>query len=325
MMKGPSDQAKLLLFALLRSTATALATTGEKSAASRMLLPNNLNIQLRLATKNDVPGLQRCNLACLPENYNAPFYCSHLKQWPELALVAEYVPSQPPSSSDSIQSSQQQQQHRRPFQLGQQQLSTPTPEPKIVAYVLGKVETRPVYDYNNPTADGEDELSSASPFETIGHVTSLAVLQDYRRMGLAQALMTQLHFHLEHFQHCGNHVSACGLHVRKSNIAACRLYQQDGYELAQIIDSYYQDGEDALFMKKKRPLLNHAYEQPQQQPKGWKREFMNTKCWKHGPDELFLPRRHEWPVEEEDASEEQSTSTASASSSSSPELLTGTM
>jgi peptide alpha-N-acetyltransferase len=314
-MKGPSDQAKLLLFALLRSTATALATTGEKSAASRMILPT-MNIQLRLATRNDVPGLQRCNLACLPENYNAPFYCSHLKQWPELALVAEHV--QTPSSNK--QQPQLNSHYRRPFQMGQ-----PSPEPKIVAYVLGKVETRPVYDYNNPTAErqqDDDELSSPS-FETIGHVTSLAVLSDYRRQGLAQALMTQLHFHLENYNPHGLHqVTACGLHVRKSNIAACRLYQQDGYEIAQIIHSYYQDGEDAFFMKKQLPLLSHhpyPYSQPHQ-AKNSKRDFRDANCWKHGPDELILPRRHELPVEEED-SEEQS----SSSSSSSPELLTGTM
>jgi ribosomal protein S18 acetylase RimI-like enzyme len=319
MMKGPSDQAKLLLFALLRSTATALATTGEKSAASRMLLPTNLNIQLRLATKHDVPGLQRCNLACLPENYNAPFYCSHLKQWPELALVAEHVPHPNPNHP-------QQNQHslRRPFQMGQPSQSN-TPEPKIVAYVLGKVESRPIFDYNDPTSTHTTDQSSP-PFETIGHVTSLAVLQDYRRQGLAQALMTQLHFHLEHYQHCVNPVTACGLHVRKSNIAACRLYQQDGYELAQIIPSYYQDGEDAFFMKKTLPLLDPSQSPPPPQApiKNWKRDFRNSQCWKYGPDAFLLPRRHELPLEEED-SEEQSTASSSSSSSSSPELLTGTM
>lgn len=46
-MKRPSDQAKLLLFALLRSSATALAT-GEKT---RLMLPQAQNIQLRLATR----------------------------------------------------------------------------------------------------------------------------------------------------------------------------------------------------------------------------------------------------------------------------------
>ena len=50
-MKRPSDQAKLLFFALLRSTATALATTGEKT---RMVLPQAQNIQLRLATSESL-------------------------------------------------------------------------------------------------------------------------------------------------------------------------------------------------------------------------------------------------------------------------------
>lgn len=46
-MKRPLDQAKLLLFALLRSSATALAT-GEKT---RVVVPQAQNIQLRLATR----------------------------------------------------------------------------------------------------------------------------------------------------------------------------------------------------------------------------------------------------------------------------------
>ncbi|KAL3903960.1 MAG: hypothetical protein SGILL_010249, partial [Bacillariaceae sp.] len=90
-------------------------------------------------------------------------------------------------------------------------------EPKVVAYLLGKVETRPIMDYDNPTRD--------QGVETLGHVTSLAVQQDYRRLGLAKAMMDQLHHHLEH-----RGIGSCGLHVRSSNIAACRLYEDDGYQ-----------------------------------------------------------------------------------------------
>ena len=250
-MKRPADQAKLLLFALLRSTATAIATTGEKT---RLVLPQTQTIQLRLATRSDVPSIQRCNLACLPENYNSQFYGSHLRQWPDLALVAEHV-------SESPADRQQQHNYRRPFN----NFPIPNPEPKIVAYVLGKIETRPVIDYENPTAE--------DPMITLGHVTSLAVQQDYRRLGLAKAMMAQLHSHLQH-----QGITSCGLHVRTSNQAACRLYQEDGYEIAKTIPSYYQDGEDAFFMKKILPSLSNV-------PTGHSMLF-GKKIWKSGKRNL---------------------------------------
>lgn len=201
-MKRP----ELLMFALLRSSATALATTGEK-----LCFQTQNNIQLRLATRTDVPAIQRCNLACLPENYNHQFYISHLRQWPDLALVAEEI-----SDYESpLEKAHADRQSRNPFSgfPGAHQ------EPKVVAYLLGKIETRPIMDYDNPTRDHGVEF--------LGHVTSLAVQQDYRRLGLAKAMMTQLHHHLQH-----QGIASCGLHVRSSNIAACRLYEDDGYQVS---------------------------------------------------------------------------------------------
>eukprot|EP00538_Stauroneis_constricta_P000923 CAMPEP_0119549406 /NCGR_PEP_ID=MMETSP1352-20130426/3103_1 /TAXON_ID=265584 /ORGANISM="Stauroneis constricta, Strain CCMP1120" /LENGTH=307 /DNA_ID=CAMNT_0007594943 /DNA_START=102 /DNA_END=1022 /DNA_ORIENTATION=- len=258
-MKRPTDQAKLLLFALLRSTTTtALAVTGDKAAAASSTMlrmasssagveaaaaaaatgPTAIfpNIQLRLARRTDVPSIQRCNLACLPENYNSQFYCGHLRQWPDLAIVAEHL--------EDDQNQNEQQQQRRPFGsfpgLGRQQQ---TSEPKIVAYVLGKIELRPVFDSNTFNHNNDNNNNNwMIEEEQIGHVTSLAVLHEYRRQGLANELMKQLHFQLN--------TKTCGLHVRKSNHAAYKLYENDGYEINKIIPSYYQDGEDAYFMKK---------------------------------------------------------------------------
>lgn len=251
---------ELLMLALLRSSAAALATTGEK-----VFLPQKTQlIQLRLATRTDVPAIQRCNLACLPENYNAQFYCSHLRQWPELALVAEELPT---SREVDGQLGHQPRNRFASFPGSYQN------EPKIVAYVLGKVESRLVMDYDNPT-------SYHDRVESLGHVTSLAVHQDFRRLGLARAMMTQLHHHLEH-----QNVDSCGLHVRTSNIAACRLYQEDGYEIGQVIPSYYQDGEDAYFMRKSlKPQSCSTYGYSPAGP------FFGKKIWKSGPEELRLPR-----------------------------------
>mmetsp|Transcript_98408 Transcript_98408/g.275597 ORF Transcript_98408/g.275597 Transcript_98408/m.275597 type:complete len:294 (-) Transcript_98408:46-927(-) len=289
MMKRPADQAKLLLFALLRSTATALATTGEKA---RIVLPQTQNIQLRLATRTDVPSIQNCNLACLPENYNSQFYCSHLRQWPDLALVAEDVSGVTGDNARMGVSDQD----RHLFNFGPNRGHS---EPKIVAYVLGKIESRPIVDYNDP-------ISGANRVETLGHVTSLAVHHDFRRLGLAKTLMTQLHHHLQY-----HGIQSCGLHVRTSNQAACRLYQEDGYEIAQIIPSYYQDGEDAYFMRKMLPCATTS--------QGTNALF-GKKVWKTGPGELRLPRKHQVPYSHADE-----TSSESSSSGSSSELMTGAM
>jgi len=275
------------MFALLRSSATALATTGEK-----LFIPQQTqNIQLRLATRTDVPAIQRCNLACLPENYNSQFYCSHLRQWPELALVAEEIPS-----TDRAEGGYK----RNPF-VG---FPGGYHEPKIVAYVLGKVETRPIIDYDNPTSHHDYGV------EVLGHVTSLAVQRDFRRFGIAKALMAQLHHHMEH-----QGIGSCGLHVRTSNIAACRLYEDDGYQIESLIPAYYQDGEDAYFMRKILP--NTACDTTP----GQYSSFFGKKIWQNGPEELRLPRTHcpEPKLDDNDSSKHSSSGGSSAA------FLTGTM
>jgi ribosomal protein S18 acetylase RimI-like enzyme len=272
----------LFMFALLRSSACSIrqATT--------------TSIQLRLATRTDVPAIQRCNLACLPENYNSHFYCSHLRQWPDLALVAEEI-SHPHSSEIS---EERQQQSRNPFTGG---FSAGQNEPKIVAYVLGKVESRPFIDYDDPT-------SSHDRVERLGHVTSLAVQKEFRRSGLARSLMDQLHHHLQH-----HGIASCGLHVRTSNLAACRLYQEDGYHIDQTIKSYYQDGEDAYFMRRIfSPESSTSF--------GYGSNRFVRKAWLSGPKGLRLPRNHNPNTDlREDSSIKQSGETGS------PELLSGTI
>jgi peptide alpha-N-acetyltransferase len=258
-MKRPAA----VLLALLRST-QALASSGEKA---RLALPETQNICLRFATKVDIPAISSCNLECLPENYNAQFYNAHLRQWPSLALVAEdisYLDERSHSMSD---------QDRQFFNFN----ANHQREPRIVAYLLGKIESRPTLDYDNPTS-GQHRV------ETLGHVTSLAVRHDYRRLGLAKALMTQLHNHLE-FQG----IQSVGLHVRTSNLAACRLYERDGYAIEKIIPSYYQDGEDAYFMKKILRAAAHSVQSHNSSTS------FDEKGRKTVPGVLQLPRRHHVP------------------------------
>ena len=258
--------------------------------------------------ESDISAIQRCNLECLPENYNAQFYQSHLTQWPELAVVCEDISDVPSDQSRSSLS-------RFPDAVTESR-------PRIIAYVLGKIETRPVKNF------GANEYNKEK-VETLGHVTSLAVQDGFRRLGLAQAMMNQLHHHLQHqgIKQCGLHgklVNQCScqsrlytynllamcLLVRTSNDAACRLYQRDGYEIAQIIPAYYQDGEDAYFMRKTLPQSSaNAAGQSL---------FFSNKIWKTGPDELRLPRHHI-------IGERVSSTAPSEKSAASPDFFRGTV
>jgi [ribosomal protein S18]-alanine N-acetyltransferase len=224
-MTRPVEQAKLLLLYLLRSSAAALATNANNEMG---------HICLRLARRTDVPALQRCNLASLPENYNAEFYAHHLRTWPDLALVAEHILPGQHSINRSFPGTQT--------------------ESNIVAYVLGKIDDR--YVSYDPRVDPSpaygtktyrDLEGNSLKLEPTGHVTSLAVLHDFRRRGLATALMDQLHVNLENVYG----VSHVGLHVRQGNEAATSLYKSYGYHVEEVLDHYYADGEAAYLMRRK--------------------------------------------------------------------------
>jgi len=352
-MLPPKEQAKIFFLCLLRTTAalsypdrhsisskvasvfasrhytssssSSPTTTTTTVAASHSNSQNHYSssafleghIVLRLATRSDVPKIQRCNLATLPENYSNQFYSSHLRQWPDLALVAEHIPpgyeleyqhryynnnnhdnnpnqKNPLSidSTDTIMTGKKKINILEPYNPNAEK------EFDIVGYVLGKVEeipsvlssstssssqdtrtmdyTSPSMEMNTPTTirqqrsrvhggrmkqqlDDDDEADLVrylqqqqqqqknKQTEILGHVTSLAVLEPFRRCGLAGQLMKQLHVHMK-YQY---RASGVGLNVRIGNHAARKLYVEKlGYHVEEVLDSYYQDGEDAFFMKK---------------------------------------------------------------------------
>jgi len=78
-----------------------------------------------------------------------------------------------------------------------------------------------------------------------GHVTALTVAPRARRLGHATALSTSL-------------AEACDaadawfvdLFVRASNEVAKELYRKMGYSVFRKVRNYYNDGEDALDMRK---------------------------------------------------------------------------
>jgi ribosomal protein S18 acetylase RimI-like enzyme len=297
-MRRPFNQAKMLIFGLLR-TASSLANTHSKvfplysvtaAAGSVVTSPSttipkqqhlspSVRLQLRLALPSDVPGIAATNLATLPENYNDQFYFQHLREFPDLSFVAV------------IDNNSYDHQYRQYAKLNanenrpEERLPPPPPaeQQQVVGYLLGKIQERilPVSDGN-----GDEYELYRRPKEYIteryGHVSSLAILEDYRRLGLAAALLEQFHFHLQHHR-----CKFAGLHVRQSNVAAVKLYEKYGYAADITIPSYYEDGEDAYYMKK--TLRLEGGEENVSFLENLASRFRG-RIWETGPECLRLPR-----------------------------------
>ena len=86
-----------------------------------------------------------------------------------------------------------------------------------------------------------------------GHVVSLGVLAEYRRMGVGRLLMCSSICRLRGI------VDSIVLEVRVSNEAAINLYRSLGFRIHHTIPGYYSDGESAYFMILDSEYLNQAY------------------------------------------------------------------
>ena len=77
-----------------------------------------------------------------------------------------------------------------------------------------------------------------------GHIISIAVLPNFRRIGIASALISEiLERALPEYE-----VDECYLEVRPSNIAAINLYKTFSFKKVKEINHYYRDGETAYVM-----------------------------------------------------------------------------
>ena len=104
---------------------------------------------------------------------------------------------------------------------------------KLIGYIMWRVE-------RGPFSFGLDYIKK-------GHLVSLAVLEQYRRQGVANGLLTRS---MDIVKDYG--VSEYVLEVRVSNANAIRLYEVvHNYEKIKILTQYYRDGEDAFYMAKK--------------------------------------------------------------------------
>lgn len=84
-----------------------------------------------------------------------------------------------------------------------------------------------------------------------GHVISIAVLPEYRRIGIAASIMKNAMKILRDEYGC----SEIFLEVRISNTPAINLYEKLGFIKVDRIKGYYMDGEDAYLMARELTFL----------------------------------------------------------------------
>jgi len=181
---------------------------------------SELRYIIRRATEADIDQVIEVNLRSLPENYWYGFYQYILSEWGDLFLVAE---------------------------IGG----------KIVGYMMNRVEEthdRVLMGLENELEPAHKRSGPLDVFKRVfsgsarvGHVISIAVLQEHRRRGIGSALMSEA---LKIFEEKYD-VDSVYLEVRVSNQPAINMYEKFGFVKARIIRGYYRDGEDAYVMVKR--------------------------------------------------------------------------
>ncbi|HJX23849.1 MAG TPA: N-acetyltransferase [Candidatus Bathyarchaeia archaeon] len=80
-------------------------------------------------------------------------------------------------------------------------------------------------------------------FTKKGHVVSIAVLPEYRRMGIGGALLKEAFNGMVEYG-----ASEAFLEVRIGNTEAVNLYGKMGLKITRVVECYYRDGESANVM-----------------------------------------------------------------------------
>ncbi|NIP41807.1 MAG: GNAT family N-acetyltransferase, partial [candidate division Zixibacteria bacterium] len=78
--------------------------------------------------------------------------------------------------------------------------------------------------------------------ENVAWIATIAVHPDFRRQGIASALLDICESELK--------TPSVRLTVRKTNTEAIQLYEQRGYHLVGIMREYYGDNEDGIIYEK---------------------------------------------------------------------------
>ncbi|HUK29169.1 MAG TPA: ribosomal protein S18-alanine N-acetyltransferase [Candidatus Acidoferrales bacterium] len=80
-------------------------------------------------------------------------------------------------------------------------------------------------------------------FAKKGHIVSVAIMPEFRMLGMGNALVQQSLTALS-----AQHADECYLEVRVTNAPAINLYKKMGFQVTRTIPRYYYDGSDAYVM-----------------------------------------------------------------------------
>lgn len=100
---------------------------------------------------------------------------------------------------------------------------------KIIGYIMWRVEKTP----------SPDSLRYINK----GHLVSIAVSNDYRKRGLAKALLSNSMQAIKKYK-----IKEYVLEVRVSNYSAIKLYEHFNFQITNTKKNYYRDGENAYYM-----------------------------------------------------------------------------
>ncbi|MFX1235536.1 MAG: GNAT family N-acetyltransferase [Promethearchaeota archaeon] len=108
---------------------------------------------------------------------------------------------------------------------------------KILGYIMWRVEKLPS-KYN-------------LEFTNKGHLVSIAVLKDHRKLGIAKSLLIKSMDEVKKYN-----IDEYVLEVRVSNYPAINLYKGFGFKTHSIKRNYYRDQENAYYMVKEVKRIN---------------------------------------------------------------------
>mmetsp|Transcript_34355 Transcript_34355/g.83387 ORF Transcript_34355/g.83387 Transcript_34355/m.83387 type:complete len:370 (+) Transcript_34355:236-1345(+) len=220
--------------------------------------PNEV-LWIRQATMDDIPALQKCNRALLPENYPDKFYENYLQQFPDLTVIVESFSLEESSSPEDYD---ERGSHNGRSSSSSSSVSSAQPVP--VAYAMGcirdissssstvreRMKQKQQIQYLNKRGTSEDRYGNLvyRPLVLSGHTISLAVMPSHRKMGLATKLLDYLHDSMKHRYGA----VVCDLSVRMSNEKAIQLYKSHGYGVSERLYDYYKNEklEDGFKMQK---------------------------------------------------------------------------
>ena len=169
---------------------------------------------LRRFRCTDLLRLSPVNLDALTETYLLTYYTTYAIRWPDCFTVVQQPYAFHLNSST-------------PHPPSHPPLSSLTSSPSLLAgYNMGKVEGPPATYH--------------------GHVSALSISPSYRRLSLAQSLMSSLEAVSDRLYHA----LFVDLYVRQSNALAIAMYKRLGYVVYRQVIGYYMGEEDAYDMRK---------------------------------------------------------------------------